>query len=59
MEFKPKTRNGDTVRVAGFGVPPNGAHIFVVNVTYPEDVSGLISVLEPEASGQEGEKSGL
>lgn len=59
LEFKLKTRHGDTVRVAGFGVPPNGAHIFVVNVNYPEDVSGLISVLEPEVSGQEGEKSGL
>ena len=59
LVFKPKTRHGDTVRVSGFGVPPNGAHIFVVSVNYPEDVSGLISVLEPEASGQEGDTSGL
>jgi molecular chaperone DnaJ len=46
LEFKPKIRNGDRVRVSGFGVPPNGAHVFVINVTYPEDVSDLISVLE-------------
>ena len=59
LVFKPKTRHGDTVRVSGFGVPPNGAHIFVVSVNYPEDVSGLISVLEPEVSGQEGDTSGL
>lgn len=46
LEFKPKIKNGDRVRVSGFGVPPNGAHIFVINITYPEDVSELISVLE-------------
>jgi DnaJ-class molecular chaperone len=46
LEFKPKIRNGDRIRVSGFGVPPNGAHIFVVNVTYPEDVSELIETLE-------------
>jgi molecular chaperone DnaJ len=46
LEFKPKIRNGDRIRVSGFGVPPNGAHIFVVNVTYPEDVSEVIEALE-------------
>jgi len=46
LEFKPKMRNGDRIRVSGFGVPPDGAHIFIVNVTYPDDVSKLIEVLE-------------
>jgi len=46
LEFKPKIRNGDRVRVSGFGVPPNGSHIFVVNISYPEDVSELVEVLE-------------
>jgi molecular chaperone DnaJ len=46
LEFKPKIKNGDKIRVSGFGVPPNGAHIFTVSVVYPEDVSNLISVLD-------------
>ena len=46
LEFKPKIRNGERVRVSGFGVPSTGAHIFIVNVIYPEDVSKLIDVLE-------------
>lgn len=46
LTFKPKTRHRDTVRVSGFGVPPHGAHVFVVNVNYPDDVSKLIEVLE-------------
>lgn len=48
LEFKPKIKNGDKIRVSGFGVPPNGAHIFTISVTYPEDVSGLIKILEEE-----------
>jgi molecular chaperone DnaJ len=46
LEFKPKIKNGDRIRVSGFGAPPNGAHIFMLNVMYPEDVSELIAVLE-------------
>ncbi len=46
LEFKPKIKHGDRIRVSGFGVPPNGAHIFVVSVNYPEDVSEVIKVLE-------------
>lgn len=46
LEFKPKIKNGDRIRVSGFGVPPNGAHIFIVNVIYPDDVSELINCLE-------------
>jgi molecular chaperone DnaJ len=46
LEFKPKMKNGDKIRIAGFGVIPNGSHICVVNVNYPEDVSKLIAILE-------------
>ena len=46
LEFKPKIKNGDRIRVLGFGVPPNGSHIFIVSISYPEDVSELIEVLE-------------
>jgi molecular chaperone DnaJ len=46
LTFKPKTRHRDTVKVSGFGVPPNGAHTIIVNVSYPEDVTDLIKVLE-------------
>lgn len=45
LEFKPRMKNGDRIRVSGFGVPPNGAHIFIVSVVYPDDVSKLIEVL--------------
>jgi molecular chaperone DnaJ len=46
LEFKPKIKNGDRIRVSGFGVPPSGAHIVVISVNYPDDVSELIAVLE-------------
>lgn len=46
LSFKPKMKNKDTIRVSGFGVPPEGAHVVVVNVSYPDDVSGIIETLE-------------
>lgn len=46
LSFKPKTKHRDTIRVAGFGVPPHGAHSFLINVNYPENVDDLVSVLE-------------
>lgn len=48
LEFKPKLKNGDRIRVSGFGVPAKGSHIFIINVIYPDDVSELIRVLEPK-----------
>jgi len=50
LAFKPMTKNRDTIRVKGFGVPPDGAHVFVINVNYPEDADGLIEYL----SGNDG-----
>lgn len=38
-----RSRNGDVVTLDGFGVPPNGAHIVVFDVQYPDDVESLIS----------------
>lgn len=46
LTFGPKTKNGDIIRVNGFGVPPFGAHIIKVIVEYPEDVSKIIEILE-------------
>jgi molecular chaperone DnaJ len=61
LVFKPKSRHRDTVRVSGFGVPPYGAHTFVINVTYPDNVDDLIEVLEkrndPEPEEISGEQS--
>lgn len=61
LAFKSKTRHRDTVRVAGFGVPPHGAHIVVVNVNYPDRVDDLVEVLEsrdnPEPEEISGEQS--
>lgn len=48
LTFQPKTRNKDIVRVSGFGSPPNGAHIFIVDVKYPDNVSKIIELLEKE-----------
>lgn len=59
LAFKPKTRHRDTVRVSGFGVPPHGAHVFVVNVKYPEDVSKLIEALENTDETEPEEISGV
>ena len=60
LSFKPKTKNKDTVKVSGYGVGPHGSHVFVVSVKYPDDVSGLINVLEDEPNEPEeiqGEQS--
>lgn len=48
LKIKPGIKNKELVKVAGFGVPPYGNHVFVVNVNYPEDYSGLVAVLEKE-----------
>jgi molecular chaperone DnaJ len=39
-------RHKDTIRVSGFGVPPNGGHLFVVDVKYPQNLKPLIEALE-------------
>lgn len=36
----------DKVGVNGFGVPPNGSHIFILNVNYPDNIDNIIKVLE-------------
>jgi molecular chaperone DnaJ len=59
LAFKPNTRHRDTVRVSGFGVPPHGAHVFVVNVSYPEDTSKLIEALENTDEPEPDEISGV
>jgi|SRR5690606_2181484 len=46
LSFKPRTKHRDTVRVAGFGVPPYGVHSFLINVNYPENIDDIINVLE-------------
>jgi DnaJ-class molecular chaperone len=50
LKIKPGIRNQETVRVAGYGVPPHGSHLFVVKVTYPKDLSKLIEFLEGEGT---------
>jgi DnaJ-class molecular chaperone len=51
LTLKPKTRNGDEIKVKGFGVPNNGSHIINVVVNYPEDVTKLIECLEKGNDG--------
>lgn len=50
LKIKPGIRNQEIVRVAGFGVPPHGSHLFVVKVNYPNDTDKLIEFLEGEGS---------
>lgn len=59
LAFKPKTRHRDTVRVAGFGVPPDGSHVVIVNVNYPDNVSKLIEALEKTDEPEPEEISGV
>lgn len=59
LAFKPKTRHRDTVRVTGFGVPPDGSHIVIVNVNYPDNVSKLIETLENTDEPEPEEISGV
>jgi molecular chaperone DnaJ len=46
LTLGPKTKNGDIIRVNGFGVPPFGSHIIKIAVEYPEDVTKIIEILE-------------
>jgi DnaJ-class molecular chaperone len=39
-------RHKDTIRVNGFGVPPDGGHLFLVDVKYPQNLEPLIKALE-------------
>jgi len=59
LAFKPKTRHRDTIKVSGYGVPPNGSHTFIVNVSYPEDVTRIIEVLENQDEPEPEEISGI
>lgn len=59
LAFKPNTKHRDTVRVAGFGVPPHGGHTVVVNVSYPDDVSDIIQLLEAKTNQEPEEVTGV
>jgi molecular chaperone DnaJ len=59
LVIKPKTRHRDTIRVAGFGVPPMGGHTIVINVSYPDSVDNIIEVLKDKESTEPEEISGV
>lgn len=59
LVIKPKTRHRDTIRVAGFGVPPMGGHTIVINVSYPDNVDNIIEVLKDKESTEPEEISGV
>ena len=52
LAIPPKTKNKDTIKVHGFGVPPMGSHVFCINVSYPDDVQGLIDVLDKKETSE-------
>jgi len=61
LKIKSGIHHKDSVQVKGFGVPPDGSHVFIVHVKYPENTDALIKALEeteeePEViSGDEGD----
>ena len=59
LKIRSGIKNGDTVRVRGFGVAKKGSHIFKVRVDYPDDTAPLIEALEnykkPDLEEIEGE----
>lgn len=64
LTIPPKIKNGDNIKVNGFGIPDRGSHVFLINVNYPEDVSQLIEVLEnnnisSDKNQEEKETNGL
>jgi molecular chaperone DnaJ len=50
LKLKPGVKNKDPVRVPGFGVPPDGAHVFILDVQYPENTDAIIKALENETT---------
>lgn len=46
LSIPSKIKNKESISVSNFGVPPNGSHIVIVEIDYPNDVSELIKVLE-------------
>lgn len=44
----PKTLNNSTISINGCGVGGNGKQLVIINVSYPEDVTELIKVLEKD-----------
>lgn len=41
-------RHRDVIKADGLGVPPYGAHVFILDVEYPENIDSLIEILEKE-----------
>jgi molecular chaperone DnaJ len=56
LKIQPGLRHRDSIQVSGYGVPPLGAHIFNVNVKYPDNVDKLIEWLENSSSTSENAK---
>jgi len=48
LKVRAKTKNKDILKVGGYGVAGAGAHLFNINVDYPDNVDDLINILEKE-----------
>lgn len=46
LKIPAKIKHDTKIKVNGYGVDRRGAHIFTVNVLYPDDCDGLINYLE-------------
>jgi DnaJ-class molecular chaperone len=46
LKIRPGVRNGDKINAKNYGVGGIGSHIFILNISYPEDLSKLIKALE-------------
>jgi molecular chaperone DnaJ len=55
LKIPPKTKNGDIIRINGYGTNASGAHLFNIEILYPEDTDALIKFLETNSSGKDNQ----
>jgi DnaJ-class molecular chaperone len=56
LKIPPKTKNGDVIKINGYGTSKLGAHLFYIQVSYPDETDDLIKFLEnknPEKETQD------
>ena len=46
LKIQQGARHKDVIRVNGFGVLPNGGHLFILDVKYPDNLEPIIGALE-------------
>jgi DnaJ-class molecular chaperone len=55
LKIPPKTKNGDVIRINGYGTSKAGAHLFNIEVFYPDETDALIKFLENKSPEKENQ----